>query len=53
MAQIYSEQLDKKSFRLATVSLGARPDNGTEVPIVTLTTHPLGPEISYNALSYT
>ncbi|RFN45505.1 hypothetical protein FIE12Z_10268 [Fusarium flagelliforme] len=53
MAQIYSEQLDNKSFRLATVSLGTRPDTGKEVPSVTLATHPLGPEIKYNALSYT
>ncbi|KAJ4024578.1 hypothetical protein NW752_003145 [Fusarium irregulare] len=53
MAQIYSDVLENKFFRLATVSLGTRPDTGTEVPSVTLTTHPLGPEIKYNALSYT
>jgi len=53
MAEIYSELLDNKSFRLATVSLGAHPDTGSEIPSVTLATHPLGPEIKYNALSYT
>lgn len=53
MAQIYSDQLDSKSFRLATVSLGTHPDTETQVPSVTLATHPLGPEIEYNALSYT
>ncbi|KAJ4136499.1 hypothetical protein NW768_004113 [Fusarium equiseti] len=53
MAQIYPDQLNNKSFRLATVSLGTLPHTETRVPSVTLTTHPLGPQISYNALSYT
>lgn len=53
VAQIYSDQLDNKSFRLATVSLGAFPDIETQVPSVTLATHPLSPRIAYNALSYT
>ncbi|CAG7557892.1 unnamed protein product [Fusarium equiseti] len=53
MAQIYSDQLDNKSFRLATISLGTLPDTETQVPSVTFATHTLGPQISYNALSYT
>ncbi|KAI3572422.1 heterokaryon incompatibility protein-domain-containing protein [Fusarium oxysporum f. sp. albedinis] len=55
MAQYYSDLLDAKSFRLATISVDKHPETGTQVPNVTLITHALSsaPEITYNALSYT
>lgn len=53
MTQLYTDLLDDKSFRLATVSLGTLPDTRAEVPSVKLATHPLGSKVPYSALSYT
>lgn len=51
----YSDTLDDKSFRLATVSQANHPGTGEAVPSITLATHDLldAAEIGYNALSYT
>ncbi|KAF5001608.1 hypothetical protein FGRMN_914 [Fusarium graminum] len=51
----YSDLLDDKHFRLATIGQGIHPDTGDQLPNVTLTTHSLSraAEIGYNTLSYT
>ncbi|KAM0342098.1 hypothetical protein ACHAPU_009711 [Fusarium lateritium] len=51
----YSDLLDDKHFRLATLDQGVHPDTGDQLPNVTLTTHSLSgaAEVGYDALSYT